>query len=68
MRVTLGFLRTLRWLLAIKVVTLAHRFSPRFSNLIGEVTGLNEALSSALEESDRREAGSEPPSALQAKS
>jgi hypothetical protein len=61
MHATLGYLRQIRWLLAIKAVTLAHRFSPRFSDLIGEVTGLNEALISAIDECDRREAGSEPP-------
>jgi hypothetical protein len=68
MRVIHGFITRIRWLLIIKAVTISHRFSPRLSDLIGERTGLNDALLLVIAESDKREAGSEPPSALHAKS
>ena len=48
MRATLGFIRIIRWLLIIKAVGISYRFSPRLSDLIGEVTGLNDALLSAV--------------------
>jgi hypothetical protein len=68
MHATLGFLRTIRWLLIIKAVGISYRFSPRLSDLIGEVTGLNGALLSAVADADRREAGSEPPCVTHANS
>jgi hypothetical protein len=66
MHATLGYLRIIRWLAIIRAVSFTARFSGQLSDWIGEHTGLNDALRSALEDLDRREAGSEPPSGPQA--
>jgi hypothetical protein len=71
MHATRGYLRTIRWFLTVRACIAIHRFSPELSDWCCEVTGINEALLSArrwVKDSDRREAGSEPPTALQAKS
>jgi len=68
LRLCLGFIRTIRYWLLIETVILADRFSPTCANWIGERSGLNDALRAYLAISDRREDGSGPPSALQAKS
>jgi hypothetical protein len=67
-RVSLSFLSTIRYWVLIKAVTLVVPVCPALAGWIGERSGLNQALREYLEESDRREAGSEPPCALQAKS
>jgi hypothetical protein len=67
-RLSLCFLRIIRWWLVIKAVHVVDPFSTRVANWIGERSGLNDALRAVLAESDRREARAEPLSALQAKS
>lgn len=69
MRATLEELSIFRWFLIITACRAAHRFSPKFCDWLGEVTGLNERLRAAISVigiSDGREAGSEPPSGLHA--
>jgi hypothetical protein len=71
MNLIVGFLRTIHWRVVMKSCIVVHAVSPELADWLSEVSGLNEAVRSAheaLENSDRREAGSEPPSALPAKS
>jgi hypothetical protein len=68
MRATLCFIRIIRWQLTIRACMAIHRISPRISDFLCQVTGLDSAYRSGRASLDRREAGSEPPSALQAKS
>jgi hypothetical protein len=68
MRITLGFITTIRWLLTVRACMAIHRVSPRISDWLCDVTGLDAAVRSAHAGLDRREAGSEPPCVTHAKS
>jgi hypothetical protein len=60
-----GFLTIIWWRFVIKACIVVHLVSPELSDWLSEVTGLNDVVRSAhaaLEDSDKREAGSEPPS------
>jgi hypothetical protein len=67
-RLTLRFLSTIRYYLAIRAVMLLSPVSCELANWIGEQSGLNDALRACLAESDRREARAEPLAALPVKS
>jgi hypothetical protein len=47
-RLTLSFLKTIRWWLVIQSVTVAGRVSTRAANWIGERSALNDALIACL--------------------
>jgi hypothetical protein len=68
LRLCLRFLSIIRYWLLIETATALSPLSPRFADWIGERSGLNDALQACLAEFAKREAGSEPPAALQAKS
>jgi hypothetical protein len=67
-RLSLRFLCTIRGLLVMSATQVAAHFSSAAPNWRDGRSGLNQARREYLEDSDRRQAGSEPPSALQPKS
>jgi hypothetical protein len=68
MRVCLGFLSTIRFYVLIKTVRMVGFVSTAAANSIGQRSGLNDALISYLESSDRQEVSAEPSTALYANS